>query len=493
MSWVTEMTSRLFPYDLWPGFLDQESLYSWCARVHRLSASLSSKATSKQLFGDQLSGARTDFPTPLNSLLDQVGSTLGSAESLLADRTMFGFYRGFLPVERCEELADAVMNGPFSRVHYALGLSASLSFTSRCLKFCRHCLREEANDKVGWWKINEQWPAVFVCNVHGQPLDRFFIERGAEWLLPSDALIAEPLRQMVRDESGLSHLAKISQICRATLQATELDLQTETLRYCYLFAAKGRGLLSMDGALRLADLRDGWLKWAGTAIELPELLFAKEVTGGNAGFIGQLVRSYPGIRHPLKHFLLIAYLFDSLAEFRETNKIVSDILRSEGTDAAKSHLCDLRTKLATLVVGRAMSVNAAAADIGVAASQAIKYLKKVRIEYERRPRIVGTPKEGRLIELLQCGSPRAVICEELNLRNSFIKDYLSHRPALRSTYQAVSLERTREMYRGNFLKIVQMYPSMRLKEIQKIPQNGYQWLRRNDAEWLSATLPSLWS
>ncbi|WP_075256807.1 TnsD family Tn7-like transposition protein [Herbaspirillum camelliae] len=487
-----EMTSRLFPYDLWPKFLDQESLYSWCARVHRLSGGLSSKATSKQLFGDKLSGVRTDFPTPLNSLLGEVGSALGSAESILTDRTMFGFYRGFLPVERCDELADAVMKGPFSRVHYALGLSASLSFTSRCLKFCRHCLGEQANGKVGWWKITEQWPAVFVCNVHGQPLDRFLIERGAEWLLPIDALRAEPLRQTVLDGSSLSHLAKISQICREMLQTIGLDLQTETLRYCYLFAARDRGLLSMDGALRLAELRADWLKWAGTAIELPELLFAKEVGDANGGFIGQLVRSYPGIRHPLKHFLLIAYLFDGLAEFRETNKIVSEILRSEGTDAAKSHLCNLRTKLAALVVGGEKSVNAAAADIGVAPSQAIKYLKKVRIEYARRPRIVGTSKEERLVELLQSGSPRSVICRELNLHNRFIKDYLSRRPALRSTYQAASLERTREVYRSNFLRIVQVYPSMRLKEIQKIPQNGYQWLRRNDAEWLSAVLPSLW-
>ncbi|WP_288392740.1 TnsD family Tn7-like transposition protein [uncultured Herbaspirillum sp.] len=486
------MNSRLFPYDLWPGFLDQESLYSWCARVHRLSGGLSSKATSKQLFGEKLSGARTDFPTPLNYLLGQVGSALGSAESILVDRTMFGFYQGFLPVERCEELADAVMNGPFSRVHYALGLSASLSFTSRCLKFCRHCLREQANDKVGWWKINEQWPAVFVCKVHGQPLDRFLVERGAGWLLPIDALRAESLGQTVQDGSSLSHLAKISQICSEMLQTTGLDLQTETLRYCYLFAARDRGLLSMDGALRLADLRDDWLKWAGTAIALPELLFAKEVGGVNAGFIGQLVRSYPGIRHPLKHFLLIAYLFDGVAEFRETNKIVSDILRNEGTDAAKNHLCHLRTKLAALVVGGGKSVNAAAGDIGVAPSQAIKYLKKARIEYERRPRIVGTSKEERLVELLQCGSPRSAICTALNLRNSFIKDYLAHKPVLRSTYQAASLERTRGIYRSNFLRIVKMHPSMRLKEIQKIPQNGYQWLRRNDAEWLSAVLPSLW-
>ncbi|MGC5791368.1 TniQ family protein [Herbaspirillum huttiense] len=482
----------LFPNELLPGFLARESLYSWCARIHRLSGSQSSKATSKLLFGDQRSGTRTDFPTPLRSLLGQVGSVLGSAESILVDRTMFGFYRGFLSPERREELADAVINGPFSRVHYALGLSASLSFTSRCLKFCRHCLREEANDKVGWWKINEQWPAVFVCNVHGQPLDRFFIDRGAEWRLPIDALRAEPLRQAARDGSSLSHLAKISQICREMLQTTGLDLQTETLRYCYLFAARDRGLLSMDGALRLADLRDDWLKWAGTAIELPELLFAKEVGDVNAGFIGQLVRSYPGIRHPLKHFLLIAYLFDGLAEFREMNKIVSEILRIEGTDAAKSHLCNLRTKLAALVVGGAKSVNAAATDIGVAPSQAIKYLKKVRIEYQRRPRIVGTPKEGRLVELLQCGCPRTAICAELNLRKSFIKTYLAHRPALRLTYQAASLERTREIYRGKFLNVVQMYPSMRLKELQKIPRNGYQWLRRNDAEWLSAVLPSLW-
>ena len=97
-------------------------------------------------------------------------------------------------------------------------------------------------------------------------------------------------------------------------------------------------------------------------------------------------------------------------------------------------------KLRILVNDGKLSVNATAAQVGIQSSQAVKYLNKVMIEYERRPRIVGTEKEKRLIELLERGASRKIMCQHLAVRSSFIKDYLTRRPGLSSRYHNADQE-----------------------------------------------------
>jgi len=494
---MLEIEPVLFPNNLFPDFLERESLYSWCGRVHQLSCNSSSHRTSVQLFGNSKSGLRVDFPTPLKTLRARVGSILGDIDSLLKNHTMFGFYEKFLPRERRDELAYSIEQGPYSRVHYALGLSASLSPLHRNLRCCRICLAESREATGGWWKTDEQWPAKFVCWRHDRLLDSVDIELlpkiNKEWLLPGHVFKAEGPRSLASERTGFLRLRVISQWCEDILSSRGLALDTRTLRYCYLMEAKERGFLSMDGALRLSSLRDDWLEWSGDLPMLMEFSFVRDVGGINGGFIGQLMRSYPGIRHPLKHFLLMAYFFESFTKFKTRNESVSRILDQDGEASLQNHLRDLRARLRILVDDEKFSVSAAAANVGVSPSQAIKYLNKIDSSYARRPRIVGTEKEEQLIDLLERGICRKKICEELNIRSSFIKDYLAGRVDLRSLYQLKNFSNKREKYRAKFEETMNGNTSLTFNDIKKLPNSGYQWLHKHDAEWLRGAFPSLWN
>lgn len=489
--------SELFPDHFFPQFQQGESLYSWCARIHRLSCNQSPHQTSFQLFGDKKSGMRCDFPTPLETLKDRTGDFLDFERDILREKTLFGFYEKFLPELRRNALAEAINIGPFSRVHYALGLSASLSKIRRNLRCCRICLDDVgADESCGWWKMEEQWPANFLCYKHDHLLDSLGEESrqrlNEDWILPSAPLLRKSHQAGDLSPLLLTRLKNVSDWCFNLLSAHELDLETPVLRYCYLLRAKQRGLLAMNGEIRLSSMRDEWLSWAGDLPFLPDLEFTRDVSGVNAGFIGQLVRAYPGVRHPLKHFLLIAHLFESFSDLKDANDLVTRMLREEGEEGMKNHLSNLRSHLRNLVLEEKLSVNAAAADIGIGVSQATKYLRSAGVAYKKRPRIVGTKKEKLLVEYLQRGASRIEIADSVGIRMAFLKDYLAKNPDLRAVYLSICLEKRRKEYRQRFVDVVKENSLMPLKRIKAIPGNGYQWLRRNDSEWLADALPSLW-
>lgn len=131
-------------------------------------------------------------------------------------------------------------------------------------------------------------------------------------------------------------------------------------------------------------------------------------------------------------------------------------------------------------------------NIAPLAAQATKYLDKVGVNREKRPRIVGTEKEAKLRKLLADGIARGEIAEELLIRPGFIKDYLADNPDQKAEWEQSLFAKRQVQYRENFLKVLSDNPGLPIKAIRRIPGNGFQWLYIHDLEWLRSVLPAIW-
>jgi transposase-like protein len=248
----------------------------------------------------------------------------------------------------------------------------------------------------------------------------------------------------------------------------------------------------MDGSLRFAALRNEFANAHRGLEALPRWRFLSDVGTVTGGFLGFLLRSYRGRRHPLKHVLLMAFLFDDPTEFNAQYENSRSIAEAEGADALSRRLTDKRARLIQMVESEGRSVNAACRELGIQTAQGIRQLNKESIAYRRRPRILTDGVRNALDDLLRAGADRGEISRQLGVRKGFIKDYLAGKPELRAAWeQAVAAERT-VRYRAHFLRVLEDNPGVPIKRIRRIRGNGFEWLYRNDRAWLAENLPGIW-
>jgi hypothetical protein len=485
----------LFPDACSPVIFEDESIYSWCSRFHRLNSGFNARATSRLLFGHPTEALRHDFPCRLETLHQKTRGNLGRLPDMLRQRTLFGFHAAFLPDDVSHEIQAYLLKGRGSSARSKLGLARAGLGGMSPLKFCAACVEEQLKSSgVAWWRVSHQLPSSFMCEIHGDWLHSHEIEsrRGVLQGFYLPCLPSAPhsrAQGMPACRAPLVTLGYWGQFVRAR---EGLRLDDATLRDGYLLQARARGWLAFDGSVRLQQLRDTFVGYYQEGLALFGRAFLGDIAGANAGFLGPLFRQAPSRRHPLKHLLLMGFLFDSPEEFVEILRQVQSV-RSDGGDAAiQSLLQDTANQLA-LRVAAGESVSRAATSLGIPVAIAARRLVKRGVQLKNaRPRIVGTDKEKELCEMLLQGRPRKAIAQSLGLRSAFIKDFLATRPELKAAWETAHFHNQRELHRQQFASVLQQYPGLPIKKIRLMPGNGFQWLYNNDIEWLREVLPAIW-
>lgn len=479
-----------------PRAFDGELLYSWCARFHRLSGNSRPKTTSRILFGDSVEGFRHDLPARLDHFAQVTQDHLGSAVEVIRDRTQYTLHAPFLDEKTRKTVIESMLGHDRATVSRHLGLSRSGLATAEPLKACPVCLEEDRTaGRIGWWRMEHQWPTTYVCpehrcrlNVQAMGLPKKLLH---DWHLPSELRAEQWEAAPTLDQQQIERLTHIAWWVRSFLQRQEITLDATLLRHVYLLQAKAHGWLAMDGSLRFAMLRDAFVETHRGLEALQRWQFLGNVATVNGGILGALLRAYPGRKHPLKHVLLMAFLFEHPEEFYELYLRCRTIADVEGGRGLERQLKDKQVRLIEMVKVEGMSVNASCRELEIPTTQGLKVLKKEGVIYRQRPRVAPEIKIA-LEKLLKAGACREEIVKKLQVRKSWIKDYLVWLPGLRVEWEKALMAERAVRYREHFLKVLDDNPGVPIKRIRRINGNGFEWLYRNDREWLIEHLPGIW-
>lgn len=480
-----------------PAPIQRETLYSWCARLHRLNTNASARITSRQLFNDPLAGFRHDFPTHLDAFSENTHQLFGSIDELIYNRTVFAIFVPFLS----ESVTDAVIHNMHNcgdyQIKYQLGLLPSRVGIAAPLKACPSCMRIDAlSSSVAWWHAEHQWPTVRICPEHGDYLlmatPEFHARMLNDWFLPEEV---RPMYWQPPLELSEAAKVKLTSLCDWSLHLVNRyknPFDSDLLRLTYHLRAKSMGWTTMDGALKFNQIRQAFQESYKCVDDLPGFSFIKETTQEHGGFIASILRKFEGNKHPLKHVVMMEFLFGEpdifFAEYERLLSISIDKDKSE----LWAELTEPRNQLRLLVSDAGYSVNAAAKQLDLPVGQAIRFLRQEGVEYKRRPRVLSPSIETKLRQMLESGETRDAIASQLEIKKTFIKDYLHKNVELREIWQKEHQTRLLEGYRSHFIKLLNEHPGQTVKQMKQISGNGIQWLNRHDRAWLEAKLPSLW-
>jgi hypothetical protein len=385
-----------------------------------------------------------------------------------------------------------------SSVREKLGLKRAGMSTENPLKFCPVCVSEQVRDYgFAWWKTTHQLPTSFLCQTHEEWLQVVAVRqlRGVfqDFHVPLDCHEFVSLKRRDTTSHDGEQLLSLSKWGIYISGNSNLRLTDATLRPCYLLQARKRGWLTFNGTVRMQQLRDAFVTKYQGIFGYFEDGFLGELDGVNAGFLAHLLRRLPCRRHPLKHILLINFLFESPEELVDVVGNVQSTFLHGGELAVQKMLCDGHDHLLRLVTEVGQSVNRAAITVGVSGARAMQFLDTQGVEcLDRRPHIIGTEKEKQLRQLLAQGLSRTEIAKTAGVRTAFIKDYLATRPELKGLWADAHRNREQELHREQLLSALKQHPDLPMKSIRRLPGNGFQWLYNNDREWLIEVLPAIW-
>lgn len=473
-----------------------ETLFSWGGRYHRRCSNARAQDSSRILFGDAKAGLRHDFPSHVGGLASAMGQA-GSGNLLILRHTIFGFLAKFLDPETTHA-ALAMMLGPsVATLKHRLGLPKSGSGAGHPLKACRECIASDMDaDGGAIWYLEHQWPTVWICRRHGTPLSHVY--KGAQtrdrsrWMLPDSIAKTDWIDLPPLSDHQLAHLNRIATLTRSIAEAEEASFDLAHLRLAYLLGAKVKGLVVMsDGSIRFQQLLQAVRAGSADLVDLPGWNFLKQVEATHGGFVGVLMRRYPGNHYANKHVALIDFLFDSFDDFIAAYRRVSAAAANDTVDEIYAEFQSTLQRVLHDVQAEGRSVNQAAANAGIHAAQAVAWVKRAGIPYQRRPRVIDKQRKARLLRMLLAGRSREEITEKLFIKKSWLRAFLADNAEIRERWREKVESARCEMYRKHFLQLVAAHRGVPMKQIKALPGSGFTWLYRHDRPWLMANLPLL--
>ncbi|TWC62746.1 Tn7-like transposition protein D [Pseudomonas sp. SJZ103] len=174
--------------------------------------------------------------------------------------------------------------------------------------------------------------------------------------------------------------------------------------------------------------------------------------------MNQLIRPPRRSIHPLKHLLLIDWLFDDLRSF----------LKAYDAEVAR-------------LVQRVASTPSRKPDEQVSLSNAAAPTKNT----PRPKRLKGRLKEV-LLSKLGKGIPKQKLCEELEISISTINRLLRANPVTNAL--AIEARNSRELaeHKAQWQYLHNLHPELGVQALRNTIPSIYAWLYRNDKAWLMA-------
>lgn len=491
----------------WPPVLPtlaaRETLYSWCATVHRRSVSGNVLVTSRRLFGSSYSGLLHDFPARLGELARRTEGRVGAPRDLALKHTLLGYFLPFIGAASGEAILAAVEAGAVPDLKTRLGIPASGIGGYHPLRWCPECVRRDRHD-TGWpiWHLDHQPPSTLVCTEHQRPLMQTWhtispVHR-REWLVPEGSSSEPRYEVKIRDDKTLAILLRLARLSADVFELEPGWLDPSATSRIYRTWAANNGAVTSGGSLRLAAVQGQLQPSLSLLNQAFEDLGPVSCTLHLPGILSSVMRSTPKPAHPTKHLVLMALMFEQQVGLPD---ITSAVLSAEKTEecyrAAPAEHGQLREldavrALFLELVGTRQSVRSAAIEVGVSATTGVRWAVQAGVSFTSRAKSMKGDILAGIVAALSKGVDRVDVSRDFGVSVASVNRLLSTSHALRDKWVDARHEHARRSHRAAIQAAYAQDPQCTQRELRARHGASWTWLYRHDRKWLIAAAPCLW-
>jgi hypothetical protein len=482
-------------------WLPDETLFSLASRFHRVTGHRWAASTCQALFGHSRIGSAHDLPARVDEFASRTRGCHGDSIDIIWRHTVLPY---FLPYRSAEIASDAIaaMRGPsIGSLKFRLGLVTSRFRAHLPLKACRRCIeRDFAAHNVAYWHRRHQFPGVWVCHLDGVRLHQHEIKVSGEsrfdWVLPDELPIRDeeaPAAWPLEIGDRLARLAYAAQSLGDLPYGTHFD--SGLLSECHHQALASRGFVGRGGRLQLTELAESYHEFVAGLQIVPEFANLPIDKADARTQISRMLYRHEDGTHPLRQLILTVWLHGSWANFsdRYRNLCTATVARAVGSEfrerPAAAEEDDPRVKQVVVAVrDLARSPTAVASELGVDVSTVVAWLAREGIASSRRPKKLKRPMYEQAVRLLQGGSSKAEVADQLQLSASTVTKLLRSEPGLRSRWNESRLTAARTEHRKTWQDLIHQNPSSPTQILRAVAAKAYAWLYRNDRVWLVASI-----
>lgn len=448
-------------------WLPDETFFSICSRQHIFLGNLKSASTTAWLFDGGKAGVAHDFPFNLDALHKEVKATWGDATSIILHHTILPLFFPFQSRAHVEEVIEVLRSPRLGSLKYRLGLLTGRFGAEHPLKACSACMISDRSAcGVAYWHLTHQYPGIVLCPIHHLPLRESTKNRQwsgrFQWFLPDENVLAPESRFKLTDHEiqSLKGLAQVILQLANYGFGKSFNLDTVSRTYRYTLSRRADHEMDQTGC------GESFARYTTLLQRHPPLTSLPTTGAGAAALLGQLTRSPRGHCHPLKHLILISWLFGSLDLFVSMYKQQE---KAESSESVPS--LPVKSRKKNHVVQKNPPTQGT--------------LKS------RRPKILKDPIRLSILGRLAEGTDKKSICSDFKISISTVNKLIRSEPAVRESWENQSKSSLLIKYRMTWISTTEVLPNAGVKRIRSSIPNIYAWLYRNDHQWLQCLVSRL--
>ncbi|MCX7745573.1 MAG: TnsD family transposase [Clostridia bacterium] len=494
-----------------------ELLYSVLARYHVRSGNISSKATMTELFRTSTITAVIDMPSGINALVGRLPSEKRiKAYDLIMENTLFPYYTAFLPEVRISAVIAAMMGNKGGSIHTMTGIMASSISTPEYLRFCPICAKED-KAKYGeyYWHRLHQIPGVLLCPVHNTAiLDstvNLAMQNKHEFIAANEQNCINKTAITKYGDIDLERLLKLSKDIDWIIKYYDITRKSVTsnkgLRDSYISLLKEKGYATVNGRVYQENLISDFVKFYGC--DYLEIVQSKVENETN--WVSGIVRKHRKSFHPIRHLLLMRFLYNSVEEFfLKSNKYQPfgkgpwPCLNAASEHYRKlvikkiniTHCCDTKFPVGTFECSCGFAYSRRGYDATKDDLYKIGRIKNFGHIWEEKLRSLIEDKNLGLRETARqlAADPKTIkiYAEKLGLKTKWneINDRIHETIKINISESTIDKNNTMLGYhRSAWISVIQVNPCASKTELRKLAKANYAWLYRHDREWLNENSP----
>lgn len=497
------LSDDLFDNPTLLSWLPGETLFSLISRHHYFSGQALSARTCEQFFGHPRAGSQHDLPSRLAHFVSRTNQCFGDVETVARNHTLLAYYAAFISPEELNNAIACMAGESVVHLKLRLGILTSRFRANHPLKSCRACMADDRST-FGWayWHMEHQYPGVWICQKHGlQLLESDLKATGVErfqWHLPAAGHLrqwpADPQKAMLAGHTALQNLSR--QVIDLTANALDRSIQTSRLHEVYRAELVRRDWVTRGGSFRMPVIAASLLDHVKHLRAVPELEALPTTADEAAIQLGRLLRPPRSGTHPLRHMVLINWLFGSAEAFWQAQAsalnppvALPKAIFSADQKSDNRNKDPQREQLVGLLTVQKQSARTAAKAIGIDVGTAMSWAAQAGLSVSRRPKKLVAELRQRTIAELQNGIDKAVVAVKAQVSVVTITKLLLSEVGLHASWRQAREQRARATAREVWVHLLQTQPGVGIKLLRALEPAAFAWLYRNDRAWLDSHKP----